>query len=105
MESGLYKKYIGSPNKQNGIDPKKKKAYQDSVQNLHKASHDSYLVKQAQGYNTSDDDGQTFNFVPPQKDLSKIKNLKEYAYAMEIGKGGTVVKNGKTASQLARKYK
>ena len=103
MESGLYKKYIGSPCKE--IDPKKKKAYQDSVQGLHQASYKNYIKKQKEGYSTSDDDGQTVNFVPPQIDKTKIKTLKEYAFATEIGKGGTVTKNGETASQLARKYK
>ena len=82
-------------------DPRKK-AYQDSVQNLHKASYDKYIKKQTEGYNTSDDDGVTFHFVPPQKDKSKIKSLKDFAYTMEIAKGGTVTKDGKTASQLAR---
>ena len=82
-------------------DPRKK-AYQDSVQNLHKASYDKYIKKQTEGYNTSDDDGVTFHFVPPQKDKSKIKSLKDFAYTMEIAKGGTVTKDGKTALQLAR---
>ena len=82
-------------------DPRKK-AYQDSIQNLHKASYDKYIKKQTEGYNASDDDGRTFHFVPPQKDKSKIKSLKDFAYTMEIAKGGTVTKDGKTASQLAR---
>ena len=103
MESGLYKKYIGSPCKE--IDPKKKKTYQDSVQKLHKPAHENYLKKQQEGYSVSDDDGQTFNFIKPQKDPKKIKSLKEYAYAMEIAKGGSVTKGGKTAAQLARENK
>ena len=47
MESGLYKKYIGSPCKQNGIDSKAKKAYQDSVQNLYQSDYENYLTKNA----------------------------------------------------------
>ena len=105
MESGLYKKYIGSPCKKNGIDPEKKKTYQDSVQKLHKPKYDAYVKKQIEGYSVSDDDGQTFNQIPPQKDPKKIKSLKEYAYAMEIAKGGSVTKDGKTAAQLARENK
>ena len=58
-----------------------------------------------EGYSTSDDDGQTFNFIKPQTDPTKIKSLKDYAYAMEVAKGGSVTKDGKTAAQLARKYK
>ena len=105
MESGLYKKYIGSPCKKNGIDPEKKKTYQDSVQTLHKKGHENYLKKQREGYSTSDDDGQTFNKIPPQTDPTKVKSLKEYAYAMEIAKGGSVTKDGVAASKLARMYK
>ena len=105
MESGLYKKYIGSPCKKNGIDPEKKKTYQDSVQTLHKKAHENYLKKQREGYSTSDDDGQTFHKIPPQTDPTKVKSLKEYAYAMEIAKGGSVTKDGKTAAQLARENK
>ena len=82
-------------------DPRKK-AYLDSIKNLHKTAHDNYLIKQREGYNTSDDDGVTFHFVPPQKDKSKIKSLEDFAFTMEIAKGGTVTKDGKTASQLAR---
>lgn len=82
-----------------------RKAYQDSVQKLHKKSYNKYLKKQTEGYNTSDDDGRTFHFVPPQKDKTKIKSLKEFAYTMEIAKGGTVTKDGKTAAQLARENK
>mgnify|MGYP003657869212 CR=1 FL=1 len=101
MESGLYKKYIGSPCKE--IDPKKK--YQDSVKTLHESAYKNYLKKQRKGYSVSDDDGQTFNQIPPQKNPKKIKSLKEYAYAMEIAKGGSVTKDGKTAAQLARENK
>jgi len=133
MKSALYQKYIGkkenlkydeskeqdNPNffKQDEdymaekeaaaikkIDPRKKE-YQDSVQKLHKLSYKNYIKKQQEGYSVSDDDGQTFNFIPPQKDPKKIKSLKDYAYAMEIAKGGSVTKDGKTAAQLARENK
>jgi hypothetical protein len=104
MESALYKKYIGSPCKQSKIDPKKE-AYQDSVKTLHKGAYKNYLKQQKEGYNISDDDGQTVNFIPPQKDKTKIKSLKEFAYDMEIAKGGSVTKDGKTAAQLARENK
>ena len=103
MDSGLYKKYIGSPCKQE-VDSKKKQ-YQDSIQTLHKKDYEKYFNKQVLGYRVSDDDGQTFNQIPPQKDPKKIKSLKEYAYAMEIAKGGSVTKDGKTAAQLARENK
>jgi hypothetical protein len=86
------------------IDPRKK-SYQDSVQKLHKPKYDAYVKKQIEGYSVSDDDGQTFNFIPPQTDPTKVKSLKDYAYTMEIAKGGTVTKNGKTAAQLARENK
>jgi len=133
MKSALYQKYIGkkenlkydeskeqdNPNffKQDEdymaekeaaaikkIDPRKKE-YQDSVQKLHKLSYKNYIKKQQEGYNVSDDDGETFNFIPPQKDPTKIKSLKDYAYTMEIAKGGSVTKDGKTAAQLARENK
>jgi|MEHZ01.5.fsa_nt_MEHZ011571574.1_4 hypothetical protein len=103
MDSGLYKKYIGSPCKQE-IDPKKKQ-YQDSIQKLHKPKYDAYVKDQTEGYSISDDDGQTFNEIPPQTDPTKVKNLKDFAYAMEIGKGGSVTKDGVAASKLARMYK
>jgi len=101
MESGLYKKYIGSPCKQKT----KKEIYQDSIKSLHKPAHENYLKKQREGYSASDDDGQTFHFIPPQTDPTKVKSLKDFAYAMEIGKGGTVTKDGKTAAQLAKENK
>ena len=44
-------------------------------------------------------------YIPPAKDQSKNKNLKDFAYTMEIGKGGSVTKDGVTASKLARMYK
>lgn len=102
MDSGLYKKYIGSPCKQND----KKKIYQDSIQNLHEDAHKEYLQRRTEGYtedNTADGMGATY--IPPAKDQSKNKNLKDFAYAKEIAKGGSVTKDGKTASQLARMYK
>ena len=104
MESGLYKKYIGSPCKKNGIDPKAKKAYQDSVQNLHKSAYDEYVKRSKKGFETSDDGGYTMIQVPP-REPKDIKSLKEFAYTIEIGKGGSVTKDGKTASQLARENK
>jgi len=83
------------------IDPRKK-SYLDSVSKLHKPAYKDYLKNQLEGYNVSDDDGQTVNFIPPQKDKTKIKSLKDFAYTMEIAKGGSVTKDGKTAAQLAR---
>ena len=83
----------------------KKKVYQDSIQNLHKPAHEAYVKKQIEGYSISDDDGQTFNEIPPQTDPTKVKNLKDFAYTMEIGKGGSVKKDGVAASKLARMYK
>jgi hypothetical protein len=102
MDSGLYKKYIGSPCKQ---DDEKKK-YQDSIQSLHKPAYKEYIKKRKEGYTEDNsEDGMPNQFIPPAKDQSKNKNLKDFAYTMEIGKGGSVTKNGKTASQLARMYK
>ena len=103
MDSGLYKKYIGSPCKQE-IDPKKKQ-YQDSIQKLHKPKYDDYVKEQTDGYSISDDAGQTFNQIAPQTDPTKVKSLRDFAYDMEVAKGGSVTKNGKTASQLARMYR
>ena len=82
-----------------------KKQYQDSIQKLHKPEHDAYVKRQVEGYSISDDDDQTFNQIPPQTDPTKIKSLKDFAYTMEIGKGGSVKKDGVAASTLARKYK
>ena len=103
MDSGLYKKYIGSPCKQE-IDPKKKQ-YQDSIQKLHKPKYDDYVKDQMQGYSISDDDGRTLNYEAPQTDPTKVKSLKDFAYDMEIAKGGSVKKDGVAASKLARMYK
>ena len=85
-------------------DPDRTK-YQDSIQKLHKPAHDAYVKKQLEGYSISDDDGQTFNQIPSQTDPTKVKSLKDFAYDMEIGKGGSVTKDGVTASELARRYK
>ncbi len=101
-DSGIYKKYIGSPCKQ---DDKKKK-YQDSIQNLHKDAHEKYIERRTKGYmedNTADGMGTTY--IPPAKDQSKNKNLKDFAYSKEEAKGGSVTKNGVAASKLARMYK
>ncbi len=91
-----------SPAKQ--IDPEKKKVYQDSIQKLHKPAYDAYVKRSEEGFETSDDDDQTAVKVGPRKP-EDIKSLKEYAYAMEIGKGGSVRKNGIAASKLAKMYK
>tara|TARA_R110002020_G_C15700178_1_gene720819 strand:+ start:61 stop:453 length:393 start_codon:yes stop_codon:yes gene_type:complete len=91
-----------SPAKQ--IDPEKKKVYQDSIQKLHKPAYDAYVKRSKEGFETSDDDDQTTVKVSPRKP-EDIKSLKEYAYAMEIGKGGSVRKNGIAASKLAKMYK
>ncbi len=98
----LEKKSCGSPNKQ--IDPEKKKAYQDSIQKLHKPAYDKYVKRSQEGFEISDDDGQTMTKVAPRKP-EDIKSLKDYAYTMEIGKGGSVTKDGVAASKLARMYK
>jgi len=87
------------------FDHDKKKQYQDSIQKLHKPAHDAYVKKQVEGYSISDDDGQTFNQIPPQTNPTKVKSLKDFAYDMEIGKGGSVTKDGVTASELAKRYK
>ena len=86
-------------------DPDRTK-YQDSIQKLHKPAHDAYVKKQVEGYSISDDDGQTFNQIAPQTDPTKVKSLKDFAYAMEVGKGGSVKDSeGRTAYDLAKKYK
>ena len=104
MDSGLYKKYIGSPCKQE-IDPKKKQ-YQDSIQKLHKPKYDAYVKKQTEGYTEDNtEDGMGTQFIPPATDPTSLKSLKDFAYAMEIGKGGSVTKDGVAASKLARMYK
>ena len=86
------------------IDPEKKKAYQDSIQKLHKPAYDAYVERSQEGFEISDDDGQTMTQVAPRKP-EDIKSLKEFAYNMEIGKGGSVTKDGVPASKLARMYK
>jgi len=86
------------------IDPKKKAAYQDSIQKLHKPAYDKYVKRSQEGFEISDDDGQTMTKVAPRKP-EDIKSLKDYAYTMEIAKGGSVTKDGVPASKLARMYK
>ena len=103
LKKAIEAKDAGSPVKQE-VDSEKK-AYQDSIQNLHKPAHEAYVKKQTEGYSISDDDGQTFNKIAPQTDPTKVKNLKDFAYTIEIGKGGSVKKDGVAASKLARKYK
>ena len=80
--------------------------YQDSVKTLHKSEHDAYLKRKKEGFSISDDDGQTFNQIAPETNPTKIKNLKEFAYTQEIGKGGSVKDSkGRGASTLARMYR
>lgn len=84
------------------IDPKKKAAYQDSIQKLHKPAYDKYVKRSKEGFYIDDTDGAgPKTFVKPRAP----KSLKDFAYDMEIGKGGSVKKDGVTASQLARTYK
>jgi len=86
-------------------DPDRTK-YQDSIQKLHKPAYDDYVKRQVEGYSISDDDGQTFNKIAPQTDPTKVKSLKDFAYSMEVGKGGSVKDSeGNTAYDLAKKYK
>ncbi len=84
-------------------DPRKK-AYQDSIQKLHKPAYDEYVKRSKEGFKISDDDGNTITTVPPRKPKD-IKSLKDFAFTLEIGKGGSVTKDGKTAAQLARENK
>ena len=84
------------------IDPKKKKAYQDSIQKLHKPAYDAYVKRSKEGFYIDDTDGAgPKTFVKPRTP----KSLKDFAYDMEIGKGGSVTKDGVPASKLARMYK
>ena len=93
------------------IDPKKKKAYQDSIQKLHKPAYDDYVERSKTGFYIDDTDSGRDYFL--SKDVSHvkprkpedIKSLKEFAYNMEIAKGGSVTKDGVPASKLARMYK
>ncbi len=87
------------------IDPEKKKAYQDSIQKLHKPAYDAYVKRSQEGFYIDDTDGAgPKTFVKPRKP-ENIKSIKDYAYTMEIGKGGSVKKDGVSASELARRYK
>ena len=87
------------------IDPKKKKEYQDSIQKLHKPAYDKYVKQSKEGFYIDDTDGAgPKTFVKPRKP-EDIKSLKDYAYTMEIAKGGSVKKDGVPASKLARMYK
>ena len=85
------------------IDPKKKAAYQDSIQKLHKPAYDKYVKQSKEGFYIDDTDnwGGPKTFVEPRTP----KSLKDFAYDMEIGKGGSVTKDGVPASKLARMYK
>ena len=67
------------------IDPEKKKAYQDSIQKLHKPAYDKYVERSQEGFEISDDDGQTMTQVASRKP-EDIKSLKDFAYNMEIAK-------------------
>ena len=103
MSSPFQKSFCGkSPLNQ---DPDRKK-YQDSIQTLHKPAYEAYVKDQVEGYSISDDDGQTFNKIAPQTDPTKVKSLKDFAYTMEVGKGGSVKDSkGRTAYSLAKKFK
>tara|TARA_R100000149_G_C5829010_1_gene105281 strand:+ start:42 stop:746 length:705 start_codon:yes stop_codon:yes gene_type:complete len=84
------------------IDPKKKKAYQDSIQKLHKPAYKKYVKQSKEGFYIDDTDGAgPKTFVKPRTP----KSLKDFAYDMEIAKGGSVKKDGVPASKLARMYK
>lgn len=84
------------------IDPKKKAEYQDSIQKLHKPAYDKYVKQSKEGFYIDDTDGAgPKTFVKPRTP----KSLKDFAYDMEIGKGGSVTKDGVPASKLARMYK
>ena len=79
--------------------------YQDSIQKLHKPKYDDYVKKQTEGYiEDNTEDGMGTTFIPPATNPTSLKSLKEFAYAMEIGKGGSVTKDGVAASKLARMY-
>ena len=104
LKSAIEAKDAGSPVKQE-IDPKKKQ-YQDSIQELHKGAHKEYIERRTKGYTEDNtEDGMGTTYIPPAKDQSKNKNLKDFAYTMEISKGGSVTKDGVAASKLARMYK
>ena len=85
----------------------KKKQYQDSIQNLHRPAYDNYIKRQIEGYTSSQDIGSSGDtYTPPQTDPTKVKSLKDFAYAIEVGKGGSVKDSeGRTAYDLAKKYK
>jgi hypothetical protein len=84
----------------------KKKEYQDSIQKLHKTAYDEYLKRKTEGYTSPQDIGAISTIVPPETDPTKVKSLKDFAYAKEVGKGGTVKDSeGRTAYSLAKKYR
>jgi len=86
------------------IDPEERKKYQDSIQTLHKPAYDKYVKRSKEGFEISDDDGQTMTQVAP-RESEDIKSLKDFSYDMEIAKGGSVTKDGVPASKMARMYK
>ena len=95
----------GSPLEQE-VDSKKKQ-YQDSIQKLHKPKYDAYVKKQTEGYiEDNTEDGMGTQFIPPATDPTSLKSLKDFAYSMEVRKGGSVKDSkGNTAYDLAKKYK
>ena len=95
----------GSPLEQE-VDSKKKQ-YQDSIQKLHKPAYDEYLKRKTEGYSSLQDIGaMSTTYTPPETDPTKVKSLKDFAYAKEVGKGGTVKDSeGRTAYSLAKKYR
>ena len=96
---------FGESNQSVMNEKSEKDIYQDSIQKLHKPAHDAYVKRSKSGFYVDDTDGGgPKTYVAPRKP-ENIKSLKDFSYAKEIAKGGSVTKNGVAASKLARMYK
>tara|TARA_R110001583_G_scaffold134751_1_gene286482 strand:- start:25 stop:429 length:405 start_codon:yes stop_codon:yes gene_type:complete len=109
MESGLYKKYIGSPCKKNGIDPKlivdsvKKAAFDKDFNKLqttnktkdvdlndseqYRGEYKSYVKNKKEGYvQDNSDDGMPNVNIPA--DPSSTMDYNKFSTSKEIARGG-----------------
>ena len=98
MESGLYKKYIGSPCKKNGIDPFQKEF--DNLQKLNKTKavdlndpeqyrdeYKSYVKRRKEGY-IQDNSEDVMPDVKIPADPNSIMDYNKFSTSKEIARGG-----------------
>jgi len=91
MKSGLYKKYIGSPCKKNGIDPKIKTEQLPEVDlndpEQYRDEYKSYVKRKKEGYvQDNSDDGMPNVNIPADPDNTMDYN--RFSTSKEIARGG-----------------